>query len=265
MTSVTHQQNVPTAASATGSSAPDVSPVTGGKLGVPQKPQVNLLPAEVTHRRQVAAAQRRMVWIIIAAILVVVMAFAGAFLVRANANLNREEALATADQLLQQRREYSPVIEVKDSIATTMLARAFVLFTEVNWASYTYALAAVLPDDVVIGNLSIEAAGAAEGLVEGADQLTTNAIGVITFEAVSPTLPVASQWIDAIESLPGLADANIQSSELNAEGDQEYYDVSATIQVTLDAAANREFVDEELMDLLGLGDAAAADDAESGE
>lgn len=266
MTSVAHLQNATTAANQGAGVAPNITPVVGGKLGVPDRPQVNLLPAEVTHRRQVAAAQRRLVWSIFATILVIAMAFGGAFLVRADANLQLEEALGEADQLLQQRREYSPVLEVMESITSTQLARAYVLSTEVNWPAYVYALAAVLPDDVVINSINITSAGAGGDLVAGADELTTNAIGVITFEGTSPDLPVASEWIDAIESIPGLADANVQSAELSDADGEEYYEVAATIQVTLDAAAHRTFSDMEETDVAaGTGGTEADADAEGGE
>lgn len=253
----------------TGNGAAASTPVTGGKLGVPQRPQVNLLPAEVTHRRQKASAQRRMVWAIIATFVIIALAFGGAFLVRANAALNYEEAMATADTLTQQRRDYSPVIEVKDNIESTIVARSFVLANEVNWPSYAYALAAVLPDDVEFVSISTEAAGAGEGLVAGADELTTNAIGIITFEAKSPTLPVASEWIDAMEAVPGLADANVQSADLAEEDGDEFYDVAVTVQVTVDALQLREFSDLMTAEGAPAGEATdggdAATDSEDGE
>ncbi|WP_084103673.1 PilN domain-containing protein [Demequina sp. NBRC 110056] len=219
-------------------------PAKGGKFGVPDLPQVSLLPPEVGHRRQVAAAQRRMIWGIIATLVVIAVGFGGAYLVQVDATIKQDEALATADQLLAQKREYSPVVQVINDIDSTTEARTFVLETEVNWPSYIYAIAAVLPEDVVIESVAITAAAAGEELVEGADPLTTNAVGVVTFSAFSPTLPVASDWIDALESIPGLDDANLQSSELqNSEGDTEYQ-VAATIQVTTDALQNRQFSDQ---------------------
>ncbi len=242
---------------------PGSGPVTGSKLGIPSRPQVNLLPPEVTHRRQVAGAQRRVVWMIIATLVLIFLAFGGAFLVRADATVKQEEALANADELMQQKREFSPVVEVKNDIEGVQAAREFVLLTEVNWASYIYALAAVIPDDVTIDAMSIGSTRAGENLVAGADDLTTTAVGIIAFEATSATLPVASEWIDAMEAVPGLADVNLQSTELTDEAGEVSYKASVTVQVTIDALAWREFADQIAAEPAADGDAAA--DTEDGE
>ncbi|WP_084037785.1 PilN domain-containing protein [Demequina sp. NBRC 110053] len=224
--------------------AQPMSPAKGGKFGVPALPQVSLLPPEVGQRREVAAAQRRMVWGIIATLVLIVVAFGGAFLVRAEAEIRHLESLATADQLLAERREYAPVVQVINDIDETTEARAYVLETEVNWQSYVYAIAAVLPDDVTMDTVEVEVSGAGEDPVDGADVLTRDGVAVMTFESTSPTLPVASEWIDAIESVPGLEDANIQSAELQDETGETAYTVTATIQVTDDALAHRTFADQ---------------------
>ena len=243
MTTVAHDNVRPTGAD-TAIAPPAGTPVPGGKLGVPHRPQVNLLPPEVTNRRQVGSAKRRMRWSIIATIVLIIVAFGGAWLIRAESGLAKEAAQATSEDLLRQRQEFSPVIEVMNNIDKTRVVRNFVLTNEVDWTKYVSALAAVLPDDVTIDTLSVLATSAGEELVAGSDPLTTNAIGVMTFAAESPTLPVASEWIDAIESIHGLADVNLRSSELTDSEGETTYAVTATVQVTIDARAQRVFSDE---------------------
>lgn len=216
----------------------------GAKLGLPDRAQINLLPPEITKGREGAVAKRRMVWIIIAALVVCVVAFAAAFLVRANADARYDESMATADELTQLKRQYSPVVQVIKNIDQIREARAFVLANEVNWASYVYALAAVLPEGVTIDSISVASIGPGAELVVGVDELTTDAIGVMSFTATSPTLPDASAWIDTLESIPGLADANLQSAELKDEDGNVTYQIIATVQVTDEALAHRTFPDE---------------------
>lgn len=262
MTTVAHNQQQTSDARQPGAQAP-AGPIQPGKLGVPPRPQVNLLPPEITRRRQVAGAQRRVVWMIIATLLLIVVAFGAAFLVRSDAAFRQEESLATADELMQQKRAFSPVIEVMNGVERIQDARTFVLLTEVNWATYIYALAAVLPDDVTIDSLAVTSSGANEDLVAGADDLTTAGVGVITFAASSATLPIASEWIDAMEAVPGLADVNLQSTQLTDETGEVTYNVSVTVQVTIDALAWREFADE-AVDVPDVGGDPAVD-AEDGE
>lgn len=215
------------------------------KLGLPDRPQINLLPPEITTGRQVAVVKRRMVWIILAALLVALLAFAGAFFVRVNAEQRHQDALTEADNLTALKRQYSPVVQVIKQITLIQKSREFVLANEVDWASYVYAIAAVLPEGVTIDSISVAAIGPGAELVPGVDELTTDAIGVISFTATSPTLPDASAWIDTLESIPGLADANLQSAELQDESGNVTYQISATVQVTEAALAHRTFPDQE--------------------
>lgn len=232
------------------------------KLGLPDRPQVNLLPVEVTNKRQLDVVKRRMVWILFGAFLVCVIAFGGAFLVNSSAQQRNEEAQIRADELTQLKREFSPVVQVIKDIADVQESRAFVLANEVNWASYVYALAAVLPEGVTLDSVNVASIGPGAELVVGVDELTTDAIGVITFAATSPTLPDASAWVDTLESIPGLVDANLQSSELKDDEGNVTYEVSATVQVTPGALANRTFPDQAPVD--GADDAAAEGAAADG-
>ncbi|WP_061965909.1 PilN domain-containing protein [Demequina aurantiaca] len=242
---------------------PLLGPTQGktGKLGLPDRPQVNLLPAEVTNQRELVIVKRRTLWTIVAAVLVCVLAYGALFLLNSSADARNEEALARADQLTLEKKKYSPVIQVIKDISDVRESRSFVLANEVNWTSYVYALAAVLPEGVTIDSISVASIGPGADLVVGVDELTEDAIGVITFEATSPTLPVASEWIDTLESVPGLVDANLQSSELKDEEGNVTYAVSATVQVTSEALANRTFPDDEPAEDAAATDDAAADDS----
>lgn len=232
-----------------------------GKLGIPSRPQVNLLPAEVISKRQVAVVQRRMVWVIFATIIVIAVAYGAAFLVRSEADLRLQSALTTSDELMQQRRQYSPVVQVINDIGNVQEARDFVLSTEVNWASYVYALAAVLPDGVTIDTLNVESISPGAELQVGADALTADGVGMLTFTATSPDLPEASEWIDALESIPGLVDANLQSSTLRDDSGEESYQVSVTVQVNNLALANRTFPDQEVDESAATDEAGAGDES----
>lgn len=216
----------------------------GAKLGLPDRPQINLLPPEITTGRQVGAVKRRMVWVILAALLVALLAFGAAFFVRVEAEQREQDALTEADNLTALKRQYSPVVLVIKQIELIRKSREFVLANEVDWASYVYAIAAVLPEGVTIDSISVAAIGPGAELVVGVDELTTDAIGVISFNATSPTLPDASAWIDTLEAIPGLADANLQSAELQDEEGNITYQIMATVQVTEAALAHRTFPDE---------------------
>lgn len=216
-----------------------------GKFGVPQRPQVNLMPPEVLEGRQVVILKRRLVWAVIGVLLVCVVAFGFAYLMHMQAQSRYDDSLARADTLTAQKREYSPVIRVQKDITNTKNARTFALSTEVDWTSYAYAIQAVLPKGVTIDSMNVVGINPGDELAAGADDLTQAGIAVISFSANSDTLPDASQWIDALQSVPGLADVNLQSSVLADETGKPIYNVAVTVQVTEDALAHRTFPDDE--------------------
>jgi len=219
-----------------------------GKLGIPARPQVNLMPPEVLTGRKLAVLKRRLVWLILLLVLACLVAFGLSYLVRMDAQSRHEDSLVVADQLLAEKKKYSPVTRVLRDIDNTKESRTFVLGTEVNWSDFIYAIEDVLPDGVTIESLSVQGIGPGVEPPKGPDDLTQPGIAVMTFSANSETLPDASEWIDALNSVPGLADTNLQSSTLEDETGSTTYLVSATVQVTEDALAHRTFSDEAVED-----------------
>ncbi|MGC4174062.1 hypothetical protein [Demequina sp.] len=229
-----------------GSKKPKVesAPKTG-KYNIPPRPQVNLMPPEVLQGRDTAVLKKRMIWVIAALILVCIAVYALAFLSRASAEGRHDDALAAADQLTAEKKKYSPVTQVLNSINKTKDSRTFALSTEVNWNAYIYSIQAVLPTGVTVETVNVAGISPGAELAPGQDELTRAGIAVISFTALSETLPDASAWIDALNSVPGLADANLQSSVLQDEDGTELYLVTSTVQVTEEALANRTFPDQE--------------------
>jgi Tfp pilus assembly protein PilN len=214
-----------------------------GKFGIPPRPQVNLMPPEIVEGRHLAIVKRRLFWSIIAILLICVLAFAAAFVLRAAADQRYNDALAQSDTLVAQKKQYSPVIQVQQDIANTTNARTFALSTEVNWTNYANSIQAALPEGVTIQSLTVVGIDPGDPLAEGADPLTRPGVAVISFSALSATLPDASEWIEALSAIPGLADINLQSSVLQDQTGEVSYLVSATAQVTEEALANRTFPD----------------------
>jgi len=214
-----------------------------GKFGIPPRPQVNLMPPEVVEGRHLVIVKRRLLWSIIALLVICVLAFAGAFVLRAAADQRYNDALAQSDTLMAQKKQFSPVIQVQTDITNTTNARSFALATEVNWTNYAYSIQAALPKGVTIQSLTVVGIDPGSPLAEGADPLTRPGVAVISFSALSETLPDASAWIEALSAIPGLADVNLQSSVLQDQTGEVSYLVSATAQVTEEALANRTFTD----------------------
>lgn len=209
-------------------------------LGAPELPQVDLLPPEIRAGRGLAVVKRWLVIGLLATLVLAALVYGWAFLQRQSAEDHLAEAQDTATRQIKEKATYSEVTDVIKGISDTRTAIAFGSMTTVRWSPYLDAIAAVLPQDVVIETFTIAQGSPTSPFVDAADPLNTQlGIGSIRFTSRSATLPVASEWLDALESIPGFVDPSLQSSLMEEEDGTSYYSVSSTIQV--DATATELF------------------------
>lgn len=216
----------------------------GGSLGAPELPQVDLLPPEIRESRGLAVLKRRLLLVVIAAVLVAILGYGGAVLVKSEAQSRVDAAQDDATRLLVEKRKYFEVTNVIKAIGTTQEAREFSVSAEVLWRPYIEAISAILPQDVTLDSFSV-AQGTPSDLfnntVTAADLLSDPGVGSVSFVARSATLPDASEWIDALEAIPGFTDATLQSSQISDKGEETYYSVACTVQVAKTALSGRTF------------------------
>lgn len=216
-----------------------------GALGAPDLPQVDLLPPEIRDGRRLKAHQRRLSFVVVGVLVFAVVAVGGVEVLKINAESRLTNAQSVADELAHQKKEYSVVTGVIKSIIDTKAVRDFSLTTEVSWAPYIQAIAAVLPEGVTIDSFDIEQAGLAGALSSASDPVIATGLGTITFVAQSASIPKSSDWADALNTVPGFQDASIQSMSLGSDSttNKPSYAVNVSVQINQLALANRVFKD----------------------
>lgn len=236
-------------------------PKKGVALGAPRLPQVDLLPPEVRSGREFAAFKRWVMIGLVCVVLITVAVFAWATMVQAEAEAHLAETQDHAAALSKEKASYSEVTRVLKSISDITEAREHGLSTEVSWTPYVDAIAAVLPKNVEISTFQVEQSTPEEPVLLAAEQLSHSGVGRMLVIANSPTLPVASEWLEALESIPGFTDATLQSSTITDVDGNTFYEVTSTVQVDERALANRfvEAPDEQAQD--GAGTEQAGSDA----
>ncbi|WP_028048417.1 hypothetical protein [Cellulomonas sp. URHD0024] len=203
-------------------------------------PQVNLLPPEVRAARGMRATKR---WLVMSLVLVVVLCF-GAFGVALIANASATNDLADAQsetaRLETEAAKYAEVPKVKGALTAANNAVAFGMSTDVQWRSYLDAVTAVLPADISFETYAITVATPTTPAVASTAPLQGMAVGRITFEARTLTVPNSAAWITALNTVPGLIDATVSSIAISGDERGDYYSVTLAVNVT-DAAYTHRF------------------------
>jgi hypothetical protein len=209
------------------------------QLGAPSLPQVNLLPPEIKAARNLS---RIKAWLGVVLVMTLVIAAAGYGAASLDRNAAADEltiAQADGSRLTGQQAKYAEAPKVLGAVADATSARRLGMSAEVAWTGYLNAISATLPPNVSIDNFSVKGATPMAAAPAPATSLQAPSLYTITFTARSMTIPDAAAWADALDSIPGLADAWISSATVTAQGTTTYYQVAASVQVNDVALANR--------------------------
>lgn len=202
-------------------------------------PQVNLLPPEVRAARGLKVVKR---WLLVSLgvlLLVIGGVFAWSLMERAAAQEALEQAQAETARLQAEEQQYAEVPLVLKALEDTTTARELGMSTEVTWKPYLDALTAVLPADVSIESLTLAGATPMTAAPPPSSPLEDPSLARLSITGRTATVPDAAALIDALNSVPGFADAWVSSATVEGVDGVTYYTINATVQVTDAARALR--------------------------
>ncbi|QTE31488.1 fimbrial assembly protein [Pengzhenrongella sicca] len=206
----------------------------------PAYPQVNLLPPEIRAARTLRGVKRNLAISLVLVLAVCATGFGLSAMTASTAAAELATARDDTARLTAEQQTYAEVPQVLSSLGTAKAARQLAMSTEVLWKGYLDAITAVLPTDVRIESYQVTGATAMEAAPVPADPLQGQSVGQITFTGSTPSQPDTAAWLDALDSIPGFADAWFTGATLTAsESGESSYAVSVTVQFTDAALANR--------------------------
>jgi hypothetical protein len=202
-------------------------------------PQVNLLPPEVRAARGLRALKRWLVLTLLLVAVALVAAFGFSLVTAGLAQADLAEAESDTARLQSQAAKYSEVPLVLNALSDAQLAQRAGMSTDIIWRARIDAIAAVLPAGTSIANYSMSQTSPTAPQQSGTGLLVPTGIGQISFTLRSSTVPDAAGWEDAINSLPGFADAWISQVTSTEDETGVYYEVSGQALVTEAALSHR--------------------------
>jgi hypothetical protein len=206
------------------------------ELVIGGEPRVDLLPPEVRTAKRVKAVRVRLGFSLVSIIVVVVAGTAAASWQAGQSQAELAAAQARTTELLASQAKYSIVHKVQGELDTTVAARQFGATTEVDWKGYLSEIRAVLPGDVTIDSVGVESASPLVPFSQPTAPLQDARVATLTLGLTSPNLPSVPQWLDAIKSLPGYADATPGSITRSSTG---AYAVNLVLHINSGAYSNR--------------------------
>ena len=224
--------------------APDGRPSLAA-LGAPLQPQVDLLPPEVRSVRALGRAKVRLGFSLVVVVLLAVLAFVYVSFTEKQANDELATVTARVQGLEAEQAQYAEVPQVKNQVEMVKTARVFGTSTEVMWSDYLRAIEAVAPAGWTIGALGTTMPSPVEAPVLAMNPLAAASVGSLSFTARATTVPDIAAWADALETVPGFADAYFSAAGITEEDGVTFYDITATVQVNDRAYALRFLAGEE--------------------
>jgi hypothetical protein len=213
--------------------------VDSAGLGAPRSPQVNLLPTEIRARRALGRVKAVLVAILVTVVLLAVAGFIGSVFVERSAASDLAAKQAEVQRLVNEQAQYGEVPVLKAQIASTESARRLGMSTEVLWKGYLGAIQAVTPADVTITQLATELPSPTILGPVSTVPLNSPSIGSISFVGQARTVPDLSAWTEALDGIPGFADATFATETLTDATGVVYYDITTSVQVNELAFASR--------------------------
>lgn len=198
--------------------------------------RVDLLPEEIRIKRKGKIVRRRLGFLVI---LVVVLVAGASALVRAQAvqaKLDLSIEQSNAQSILLQQRKYGEVQKIQKVADTIQAAQQVGTSTEINWKSYLISVQATLPPNVTLDSVNIDSATPFASYAQASAPLQGERIATLSFTAISSTLPQVPQWLIALATLPGYADANPGSVNRTEAGS---YSVNITMHINQASFTNR--------------------------
>jgi hypothetical protein len=202
-------------------------------------PQVDLMPPEVRAGRRLKRTKRMLAIIVVGVVAVSGLAYVAAVLSEASAASEVEAVQQDTVKLTADKAKFAEVPRLLGEISGAETARRLGTSTEVLWTPYLDAIRAVTPAEVSIDTLTVTGATPMQAAASPSDPLAAPSIGMITLSAKSLTIINTSDWLNALDGIPGFADASFSGETISENAGVVYYEVKASVQVNSQALANR--------------------------
>ncbi|GHD47212.1 hypothetical protein D9V29_05770 [Mycetocola manganoxydans] len=206
-------------------------------------PRADLLPPEIRQEHKGKRTRRKLIWGVLGVVLLVFVGTGASYYLSLTSAIQLVAAQERTNELLVEQQKYTEVRVVQDELASVEAGQRVGAATEVDWKAYIDKIEASLPDNVLIMEVTIDAASPLTDYEQPDAPLLGMRVATLRFGAWTSALPDTDAWLVALSALPGHADANPDSIEF--DDDTRLYETYVTMHIDERAWSERFISDEE--------------------
>lgn len=199
------------------------------------EPRAQLLPPSVKQREKARALRRRMVMLVLLAVVITAGGIAWGFLRAAQAQLSLAAAQQQTVDILAQQAQYAEASRLAAFAQKSEQAQQVVTSTEVRWAPLLAELGRYVPEGTAIGGVAFQAPAPWEPPFAPEGPLREPRIALITLELVGSDYAGAARFVENIPKLYAFSDVKIDSSEFK----DGFYITTVKLTLTEDGLRGR--------------------------
>jgi hypothetical protein len=154
------------------------------------------------------------------------------------AEAERDERLDTVQTLKRQQAKFDELVKTQVQVKAINAQLVALMSNDMLWSQLTSTMVSVAPDDVAVRGITaaVPAAGvAATNTKNLIGPPTVKIIGSLTVNGVGPRKDIIALYVDALDTVPGLANAFLTSAAQGESG----VEFSVTVDITSAALDNR--------------------------
>jgi type IV pilus assembly protein PilN len=199
--------------------------------------QVNLLPPE-NKERQAARRKTRIVAVVGGAVVALLVLF---FLVQSHKVSDLESKVSaqnSANAALQaQVTKLQPYEDLRTSMIQRQSLEKTAMSGEVHWSSQLHELSRILPPSVWLTSIAGTTAAASTAETTTTTTGQNPVVGSMTFQCSSLDTNGLVQWLQALDSVHGWANAWVSSATKSAIGSTNVWQCASSVDLTHNALA----------------------------
>ena len=177
----------------------------------------NLLPPEVVSARRIHAIRKRMMFVLMAVVILAVAGYGFAFWKAQGAqnSLSAEQSRTTTLQAQQHR--YAAVTQIHTDVAQVNTQLGKLMSGDVDVPSLISQMSAKLPPGMVLTQVTVNLSGPSQqgAVAAGAPSLDTSGskhVGNVSLSGSSAHIADVATFVDALGALPGVVDVTPTSN-----------------------------------------------------
>jgi Tfp pilus assembly protein PilN len=198
----------------------------------------DLLPVEVFVSRRTRRIGRYAGFALVIVTVLLALWYGLEILRTTAAETDRDATLGTVQDLKRKQARYDELVKTQATAKAINAQLVALMSNDMLWSTLTRSMVAAAPDDVKIGAISaaVPAAGANAAVAKSLiGPPTVKLIGSLTVNGVGDDKEVIALYVDALDTVPGLANAFLTSATQSEKG----FEFAVRVDITSAALDNR--------------------------